>query len=145
MNYDVIPYVGVGPLRFGMTPEDVTRSSGPPLHNDRTRNNELKQRHPDFTLVFSDAVGLVEASFAPEAHLMVGGVDLFRHRAPLRHLAALDPSPLESVGILYFPKLGITLSGFHKEDSRTVTVMCGGRLDDLLPRFKPYTILRNVL
>ncbi len=128
-----------------MTPEDVTRSIAPPLRTSRTRNNELKQFHPDFTLVFSDAAGLVEACFEPEARLMVGGVDLFRHRAPLRHLATLEPSPLESVGILYFPSLGITLSGFHKEDSRTVTVMAAGRLDDLLPKFKPYTILRNVL
>ena len=70
-------------------------------------------------------------------------LDYQRHAAPLQHLAGLDPSPLESAGILYFPKLGLTLSGFHNEDERTATVMCQGRLDDLLPKFEPFRIVQR--
>jgi hypothetical protein len=144
VEYEVRPYVGVGPFRFGMTPDDAIRAIGPPARQTRTASKELKLRYVEFCLVFSNAAGLVEVSFEPEAHLIVGGIDLFFNPAALRRLAKSDPSPLESVGILFFPKLGITLSGFHKEGSRTATVICTGRLDDSLPKFKPYTIIRAV-
>jgi hypothetical protein len=140
MNYEVLPHVGVGPFRFGMTADEAKGVAGPPKRSLKTPSRELKLNYDDFVLVFSDAKGLVEATFTPQARLIVGGADLFRDAAPLQHLASLDSSPLESVGILYFPKLGITLSGFHNADPRTATVMCQGRLDDLLPKFKPFRI-----
>jgi hypothetical protein len=143
MSYEVSPHVGVGPFRFGMTADEARGVAGPPKRSLKTPSRELKLNYEGFQLLFSDAKGLVEATFTSEVCLIVGGADLFRHAAPLRHLASLDPSPLESVGILYFPKLGNTLSGFHDEDARTATVMCRGRLDDLLPKFKPFRIAKG--
>jgi hypothetical protein len=143
MNYEVIPHVAVGPFRFGMTVDEATSSLSPSTSRTRTISGALRLRYPKLDLVFTDPGGLVEVSFTREVHLIVAGIDVFHELAPVRRLAQIDPSPLESVGILYFPKLGVTLSGFHNEDPRTVTVMAAGRLDDLLPKFKPYEIQSN--
>lgn len=142
VTHEVIPYVGVGTLCFGMTEDEATGSVGSPVRSTRTASGEHRLIYPEFHLTFSES-RLAEVSFHPEAHLIVAGIDLFRDAEPLQHLARLDPLPLESVGILYFPNLGITLSGFHNEGARTVTVMRPGRLDGLLSKFRPYSVEAN--
>jgi hypothetical protein len=145
VKYEVIPHVCAGPFRFGMTVDEAVGSLGPATSRTRTISGALRVRYPTLDLVFTEAAGLVEVSFTPQEQLIVAGIDVFHELAPLRRLAQVDPSPLESVGILYFPKLGITLSGFHKDDSRTVTVMAAGRLESLqlMPSFKPYKVERG--
>jgi hypothetical protein len=143
--YEVIPQVRVGPFRFGMSSEEAAHILGTAPRRSETISGALKMHYSTIDLVFTHATGLVEVSFTPDEHVIVAGIDVFHEPWTLRRLAEVDHEPMESVGILYFPKLGITLSGFHTGGVRTVTAMAAGRLESLqlIPRFKPYKLVQG--
>ena len=140
MIYELLPYVAVGPLRFGMTTAEVESVMGTPLRISATSRREPRYRYPEFNAVFALTGGLAEVSFFDTAHVLIEAVDIFETPWPLQHLLKLDPGPLEDVGFLLLPKLGIMCTGFHNYDDRTLTALASAsRLDPLLSNFKPYT------
>jgi hypothetical protein len=54
-------------------------------------------------------------------------------------LLHLDPTPLESVGILIFPGLGVSTSGYHDDDEAqlSVTASRAGTWDEILKKARP--------
>jgi hypothetical protein len=65
-------------------------------------------------------------SFFDTAHVLIETVDIFETPWPLQHLSKLNPGPLEDVGFLLLPKLGIMCTGFHNDDDKTVTALAAG-------------------
>lgn len=140
MNLKLEPYVGVGPLRFGMSENDVLLSLGKPTKEGPNRRGELTYLYSTFNLVFAKDEGVVEIAFYPGAQLEIDNISMFQDASALEKLIAVDSQVKEYVGILLFPSLGVTLSGFHNEDSETVTAFAKGRLDHLVHKFKPFKV-----
>ena len=155
MKFDIQPGVGVGSLRFGMTPDEASAEAGPAettrvLRYPGATKTELRWSYKrGIHIVFSQPIEtarLVELGFWKACRtLSYKGVRVFQTKDRMevvRALAADDPSPMELSSFLVFPKLGITLSGFHdaRENDIAVTVFEPGRWDEQLPRMKPYKL-----
>jgi hypothetical protein len=123
-----------------MTMPEAETVLGRPLRTSKTRRGETRGWYRDLVLIADDQAAIAEVTFLPSAKVLVNGIDLFRVSDPLLELSMIDAGPLEMAGILYFPALGITLSGFHTAEEKTLTAFARGRIDHLLPGFKPYQL-----
>jgi hypothetical protein len=140
MPYPIDSYVGAGALRFGMSPAQVHEILGTPrlARRDPGRLREMYGMSPALTFTGTDQeLKLVEIGFAKEAdEVTYRGMNLFagERRAVVRKLCDDDPDPREVAGALVFPKLGISLTGFHTghEASLAVTAFAPGRWDTQL-------------
>ena len=149
MDLKIEPYVGVGPLRFGMTPEQVHEAAGDPSYVNHTAGrmrNTTREEYPfGAILVYEGPTGdrrLVEMTFTPDCKdLVYGDVHVFgaHPREVFRALLANDPRAGEYVGVIVFPELGLSATGFPKDDEseRTLTAFEPGRMDEFLPVLKP--------
>jgi hypothetical protein len=142
MDLDIVPYVGVGPLRFGMTPGQVHQTVGAPRRVKRAAGM-LREIYPfEALLMFEgapNALRLVEIGFDRHcAELSYAGVKLFGipPRDALRRLLLDDTHIGEYLGRLILPKLGITMTGFHSgpQEALAVTAFERGRWGDCIRR-----------
>ena len=132
-------YIGVGSLKFSMREDEILPILGKPTSIQNNWLNEKTFTYNSFELVFSlKDEKLVEISFQNNLHFIVNGLSIFDDMAALEKLLAQEENPLEYVGILFLPSLGLTLSGFHTEDDKVATAICKGRLDSMLPKFKAF-------
>lgn len=135
----ITPYVGVGPLKFGMTRTDAHKILGAPLSSKKSRFSQESTDLWDengLQLTFSgEDEKLVEISLYPNLPdvewnglklFEVPGVDAFRS------LYDLDNAPLTKAGATIFLKLGLAVGGFlHSDESdKSVTAFAKGRWDD---------------
>jgi hypothetical protein len=138
MPYEIESYVGAGVLRFGMSPAQVHELLGTPrfARSDPGRLREMYDMSPALTFTGTvQELKLVEIGFAKDA---VAG----ERRAVIRTLCVDDPAPKEVVGTLVFPKLGISLTGFHtgREEGLAVTAFAPGRWDAQLAGSKSFKL-----
>ena len=145
-QFDIKPYEGAGKIRFGMSPEDVNISLGPPDDTDINMFNEIKESRQDGGLntVYSQKDRrLVEIGFSPNIlGLTFKDTPVFVGR-PLKvykDFLKEDNEPYESVGFIVLFKIGVTLTGFHDNspDDRAVTLFQKGRWDLYKTDLKPY-------
>jgi hypothetical protein len=140
MPYEILPYVGVGALRFGMTPPQVRQILGAPRFSRRDAHR-LREMYglggPALTfraVEGSEEAELAEIGFAKAAtDVVYRGTNLFAGKRPavISMLCSEDPEPRDVTGTLVFPRLGITLTGFHSgpEQSMAVTAFARGIWD----------------
>ena len=148
MSFEIVPYVGAGVLRFGMSPDRVHEILGTPrfARSDPGRLREMYGVSPALTFEGTDQeLKLVEIGFSKEAvDVSYRGTNLFagERRAVVRRLCGDDPDPKEVVGTLVFPKLGISLTGFHTghEESVAMTAFAPGRWDAQLAGSKSFKL-----
>jgi hypothetical protein len=142
MDLDIVPYVGAGPLRFGMTPDQVHQTVGAPRRVKHAAGM-LREIYPfEALLIFEgapDALRLVEMGFDRRcADVSYAGVKLFGipPRDALRRLLRDDTHVGEYLGRLILPTLGITMTGFHSgsEEAVAVTAFERGRWGDYVSR-----------
>lgn len=113
-----MPYTGALPLRFGMTRADVQVVMGTSPH---PRLSRATRDHYDCVGVNYDGDGLAaEFCLFPERMRVVfNGVVLLGDGCvpnPVPSLLVHDPEPVESLGFLIFPRLGVNVTGFHDGD-----------------------------
>ncbi len=149
VDWDIQPYVGVGQLKFGMTPDEVAAVLGPP---DGSRFNadmqEIRERRRESALqaVYSaNDKRLVELGFSsPISELRFDGVQLFSAKSDeaLRHVIQHDGDPFVTHGFIVFLGLGITMTGFDDDDEaqKAVTVFEKGRWDAVKPRMHKFVL-----
>ncbi len=116
--FEIIPGEGLGPLRFGMGPIEIERILG---------NKEDQSEYDDVVeLYFSNYMNL---SFRNDKLFQIGatrrssgiaykGMDIFS-ADPMAVLRALEMDAggaFESYGFIVFPKMGLSLTGFHDDD-----------------------------
>ncbi len=138
MIFDVRPYEGVGPLVLGMSPEGVHAVLGAPLRSG-VREGERVETYRDFTLAYSAANRLIEAAFSSPADVRFEDTNLFTAPDALARLVAADGAPLEGLGSIVFPALGVAVVDFDSEQGgdRAVLVFERGRWDSIT-HLKPY-------
>lgn len=139
-DYQFIPGVGALPVTFEMSPGEVEAAIGPP---DAVGTNYLGEREEDRgpTKVHYSLgdTKVAEIGFLPQVHVAFEGVDLFRRPDPIQ-LLAQRADPFECLGVIVFPKLGISLSGFHDRDEsqKAITVFRPGRWDEFRDHMVPW-------
>ncbi|QDD63073.1 hypothetical protein EJD96_02390 [Herbaspirillum seropedicae] len=141
----IMPYVGVGPLRFGMTRDEVHQLIGDPLSIDKSGGSEELTEYwsnNGLQLTYSEMdETLLEISLYPNLqNVQLNGLDLFgvpgTHAFKLLH--DWDNAPLTIVGVSIFLKLGLAVNGFFHDDdgAKSVTAFAKGRWDDWPPKEK---------
>jgi hypothetical protein len=137
-SFDLQPYVGALPVRFGMFRRDVRLLfRQPPKTCGQQRDDWFGPIRIGYE---QDAV--VEMGFGPgDCALQFCGQELWTPGSqpdPLPLLLRHDPEPLELHGFLVFRELGMTVTGYHDDDpgQRAITCFIRGRWDSLLPRCK---------
>jgi hypothetical protein len=121
-EFEIIPLVGFGKLRFGMTPEDVASIAGKPsLVDEGYLGDRVETRYGTGVPVVSyDKVfnTVFHFGFGPKIEVSFKGKRIFQMRESeaLFLLAQEDSSPYECFGSILFLKLGMALSGFYGED-----------------------------
>ncbi|TCV65350.1 hypothetical protein [Neorhizobium sp. S3-V5DH] len=143
MEWEIVSFVGMGPIRFGMSPEEVAGIVGPP---DRSRRglrpgtfNEFRGTKAPIVRYNENRVREIEAFYDLES-VTFQGIDLFHTNGieVLRRLEELNGDARLSVGIILFDKLGLT-AGRLDEGPRTghsVTAFSSGTWDGKMGDFE---------
>jgi hypothetical protein len=136
-SFELLPYLGAGPLRFGMQPSEVSSLLGESPFVKKNRFGERDERRDLLAIRFDkDTQGVVEIEFYREAHVTFRNVSIFEQvDDAYRTLLLADGEPFESLGTIILMKLGISLS-VPKEEYKTITVFSKGRWDRFSPQFK---------
>jgi hypothetical protein len=149
--FDIEPFVGALPVRFGMNRDEVHASLGRP---EASRPIWNKSGTTDYwnkariNVGYDNAGTVTHAGFGPGGYtLSLRGRQLWsiaEQPDPNPLLLLLDPTPLESVGILIFPAIGISTSGYHDDDDAQLSVTASppGAWDDVLKKARPPNLER---
>jgi len=146
--FEIDPYAGVGKLKFGMSPDEVAQSLGPPDDVDIDAEGEIREYRNDNglqTVYSTNDKRLVEVGFSSNISTLVFKKTALFTNKPLdvlRLLSAADKQPYELLGFIVLLNLGITLTGFHDKaaDERAVTAFARGRWDSMQERLKPFKL-----
>lgn len=134
------PFVGPSPLRFGMTPEEVAALVGAPERVFPDPFGNRSESRSGYSLGYDAKSGrLTEAVFS-KGELLFRGVDLFAVANVIDFLRKYDASPQTAVGMIFFVKLGLRLSGFHDgdESQKAIGVTTRGHWEEFLEDFVPF-------
>lgn len=160
MDLTIHPHQGVGPLRFGMAPEDAVRAMpalGQP-HRTKTRfDGSIREFRnlADPSLAYVDGklrdiecTARVPRVFFEDLEVFAVDPKRLVERLYLRNGGALF-----GLGSLLFVNLGLNTTGFYiadkkaffafrpdEEDTRSVDAFAPGAFDALIPEFEPITL-----
>jgi hypothetical protein len=140
-SFNIEPFVGALPIRFGMNRARVHELLGIPeaSHPIWNRSGTTDYWNESRVNVAYDNHEIVKhVGLSPGGcKLFIRGTVLWSTEAqpdPNWELLHLDPAPLETVGILVFTALGISTGGYHDGDDaqRSLTVSPAGTWDEIL-------------
>jgi hypothetical protein len=140
-----VPFEGLLPFRFGMTPDEVASlaCTAPrrDLSYDLERPNDL---FGNLRVGYRPDLSAVEFSVWPDSGLTVifEGEAILGPAATINPLSAflrVDHSPQEDVGFVIFRTLGVAVTGYHDDDPGQQAIHCGARgvWDEYSARAKP--------
>lgn len=141
MRFILLPYVGAGPIKLGMTPEEVTEVLGEHSRMSLAFNGDHSLTYDKLALDIgiSKATGVVtHIGFSSVADVWFDEIDVMHDKSALPRLAKLDGAPCEYVGFVMLLNLGIMLGGFSASNEmyqRTVAMFSRGRYDDRRHKF----------
>lgn len=139
MEFKIDPYIGVYPLEFGVSTEEVqeTLNEKP---TDIKPANEYGGARDDYSLLgvnydfegkasefcFSTVAGLV---LRFESHVLIGPGAI---NDPINLFYSLDPHPEDDYGFLVFRAIGINTTGYHDGDKsqRAINIFRRGFWDN---------------
>ena len=132
IHFTIKPYVGAGPLRFGMTAPEVESAIGPPMQRSTNFRGETTYDYDSFNVGFTNDGIVCHIGFVLGSDVEFDGKPLFS-RESFEQLLTVDGNPQEVVGFVVLLKLGIAFTGFHDKDEsqKAVTVFSKGTYDAL--------------
>lgn len=146
-DFEIVSFESAGPLRFGMSPFEVTAILGKPSTAAPNWQGTLCYSYFDPGLNLNIGFGGAGQTtdhfgFGRESTVQFRGVDFFNDRAAWRRLIEWSSDYHECLGFLVFCDLGIALTGFHDEDpdDLAVTVFVRGAWEPRRARFKAYVL-----
>lgn len=145
VRFDIRPYVGAFPIEFGMTKQDVHRILGPPESSFPIWNRSGYAEHygGGFNVGYDNSWNVMHLGFGPGSFELAIQEKVIwtarSHRDPNPIILALDPNPVEFVGIWNFLLIGVTTTGYHDDDpaQRAITVFPRGAKDEFAAEFEP--------
>src|SRR3990167_4926406 len=108
-KFTIQPGIGVSPILFGMSPEDVANLfDAPPKHSRITHTKERQDAwvlNGKFLFVVygEENNGVVEVTLSPEHHAWINDTKILGTGTsvnPIKYLKWLDNEPLEGLGVL---------------------------------------------
>lgn len=135
LTFDIEPYVGPLPLRFGLPRAEVPAVLGVEVQRKRDEDD----RFGAVRVAYYGTGTVAEVGFVPRGIILrFMGTELWNDQSvadPVPLLLKHDPDPVESDGFLVFPAIGVTVTGFHDGDQsqRALTVFQRGHWDKYLP------------
>ena len=134
------PFVGPSPLRFGMTPEEVAALVGNPTRVFPDPFGNRSESRSGCSLGYDANSGLLTEAVFSKGELLFHGVNLFAIADVIDFLRKYDASPQTAVGMIFFVKLGLRLSGFHDgdESQKAIGVTTSGHWDEFVEDFIPF-------
>jgi hypothetical protein len=141
MRFDIEPYEGPIPLRFGASEAEVVELLGEPRGKSTNFRRERIFDYDHMNVGFGKDGNVIHVGFLPEADVVFQGRKLFE-RGTFEEILKLDGTPMEVVGFVVLLNLGIAFSGFHDSDEvqKAVTVFVRGTYDRLKGRMKSFLI-----
>jgi hypothetical protein len=144
-SFEIRPHDSVGSVRFGMMPSEVHAVIGAPRRRVRSRRGEWEELWGGLKVTYSkEDERAVEIHVMPPAAALLDGQDLLRADDPVSLLLPYDSHPLEAVGVVLFPKVGIAVAGHDSpgdESDKAVGVFARGRWDEeSLSHFHPLQV-----
>jgi hypothetical protein len=140
---ELFPYIGAGPLKFGMSPPEVSGALGTPESMDRNHLGQRVEHRSFITLGYSQSTDgtLNHIGFARQmTGVRYRKLKIFdgQNQQVLRVLAAEDGNPLIYLGFAILPNLGFALTGFHDNDESQLAIILfpKGAWDARLPKAK---------
>lgn len=133
-DFDIRPYEGVGPLAFGMTPEEVHAAGGEPRMQRPNPMGQRDERYAGFRVRYTADTDLMcEVTFSTDCSVSFEGISLFSDATAVQQLAERDAQATQGLGYIVFPILGIALADFDsdQESDRAITVFARGEWADL--------------
>ncbi len=140
-SFNIEPFVGALPVRFGMFRAEVHGLLGTPeaSHPVWNRSGTTEYWNKSRINVGYDNDGVVRhVGFCPAGcELLLRGTLLWslnEQPDPNEQLLRIDPTPVESVGILIYPALGISTTGYHDGDENqlALAISPAGEWDDVV-------------
>lgn len=144
-EFELFPYVGAGPLTFGMSPAQVEGSLGAPESAGLNHLGQRVEHRSLMTLGYSagDDGELNHIGFGRQmTNVRYGNLKIFggQNGQVLQALCAEDGHPYVYLGFIVLLNLGFALTGFHDndEDQLAVTLFPKGAWDNRLHKMKPF-------
>lgn len=159
MKWDIRPYNGMGPLVFGMKPEEVAAvpGMGAPVHSDIQFDGSVTEfRAIDVPMCnyLNGGLSAIDTS-RRVVDVWFGDMNLYE-TDPLDVLKGLERASgrvLSGLGTILFIGIGLNVEGFYyadtnnlydpltDQDDRGVAAFQPGAFDALLTEYKPVTFL----
>jgi len=133
-TFDIRPYEGVGPIAFGMSPEEVHGLLGEPRMQRTNPLGQRDERYEGFRVRYAADSGLMcEVTFSTACDVLFAGVSLFTDAAAVQQLADRDGHALQGLGYVVFPNLGIALADFDSDQKsdKAISVFSKGQWSDM--------------
>jgi hypothetical protein len=142
---NILPYVGVDKVQFGMTPVQVSAIWGAADHESLNFLKERVEYRNGISTTYSSDDKLVEIGLPRSCvNATINGISIFTppKKDRIAELLALDSDAYEDVGIILFKNLGITVTGFGHSDDADVamSVFSRGHWDEDLESMKEYKV-----
>lgn len=134
------PYISVGPIRFGMSIEEIQKILGEPKKTIKSPMQQVREVRENLIIFYSVKNQTVEEiSCSPGINVYYHNKNIIQDNI-LFYLKQFDNDPYEGIGTIVFFKLGVATSGYHNNDEsqKNVTFFKQGVWDDVKPRLKPY-------
>ncbi|MUO42187.1 MULTISPECIES: hypothetical protein [Rhizobium/Agrobacterium group] len=146
MDWEIFPFERMGPIRFGMTAEEVSAIVGAPDRSSRGLRpgsfNEQRGTKAPIVRYRENRVREIEAFYDLE-NVTLRGVQIFQGNGidVLRQLEEMNGGASLSVGIVLFENIGVT-TGRLDEEPRTghsITAFATGTWNGLTDDFTAIT------
>lgn len=147
-SYEILPYVGVGDLKFGISPSMAEVILGKPklsYYDSDTDTTTQYWNNNGLQLAFSkDDNALVSISmYSNIDNISLPGIrfEWNSSKSTYNSLTTLDPSAMKTVGITVFFKYGIAVSGLLGEENgdKSITAFSKGQWTPEDPYLKQLT------
>ena len=122
VTFNIEPYIGAGPIKFGMTKAQVAKILGKPEHYGITHSGRIDERRGPVAIRYNKKGKVDEISFLDTALVTFDGQGLFNSPKGLKFLETKE-KPVDSYGFKIFFSLGIAVTGISKKkEEKTVSV-----------------------
>ena len=140
MDWDIISFVGAGPLRFGMTPAEVASIVGSPDQIRQGIRSTREARSKCLPMLYYRSGVLSEIEFYREVeNVRFEEIQFFVDDGLecLRYLEARTGGAVVNVGAVLFQNLGLTTGRLDEAfvEAHTVTAFQKGLWDDKVVKF----------
>jgi hypothetical protein len=151
-QFELFPCIGAGPLKFGMSPDQVERILGAPESHRLDDDGDREERWGGGVVGYSKGDGY-KLNHIGFSRRMVGvrygdlkifsePYDMHHQHHVLRTLCAEDGEPRFRLGFVILFNLGFAMTGFQdeEEDDLAFAMFPKGGWDDVLhnPKTKPF-------